>query len=218
MSQAEQTSLSCEGFEDRVNELLDQRVSPRKDALIQRHSDDCPPCREIMQAYLTVDDSMKLLKADIESILQESQGRDCPRRSQISRVTAIVASAALIVLLGLGWGQLTQSANPSIAQADLVLPAPLIQPVRQPESTIGGGAVTVREEFAGKLPTEEFRTIADQLVPIFRYSSSLPGVRPMSGTFNIAIEYLIRTLERQHPKVDPDLGQTFDHLELLAAV
>lgn len=217
MSQAEQTSLSCEDFEDRVNELLDQRVSPRKDSLIQRHADNCPPCREIMQAYLTVDDSMKLLKADIESMLRESQGRDCPRRSQISRVTAIVASAALIVLLGLGWGQLTRSANPSIAQADLVLPAPLFQPV-QPESNVGGTAVTVSNEFAGKLPTDEFRTIAHQLAPIIRYSSSLPGVRPMSGTVNIAIEYLIRTLERQQPKVDPDLGQTFDHRQLLAAV
>jgi hypothetical protein len=42
--------MKCIDFEDRLNEVLDLRLSPADDAVLQAHADVCADCRELLSA------------------------------------------------------------------------------------------------------------------------------------------------------------------------
>ncbi len=44
-------AVTCDGFEQRVNHLMDDRVRLSSDAAVQEHADDCSECRQVLQQY-----------------------------------------------------------------------------------------------------------------------------------------------------------------------
>jgi hypothetical protein len=43
--------MKCTDFEDRLNELLDDRLSPQNDATLIAHANSCADCREVLVAH-----------------------------------------------------------------------------------------------------------------------------------------------------------------------
>ncbi len=46
--------MKCDNFADRLNELLDERLSPQDDASLLAHADQCGDCRETLAAQETL--------------------------------------------------------------------------------------------------------------------------------------------------------------------
>ncbi|MBW3598345.1 MAG: zf-HC2 domain-containing protein [Planctomycetes bacterium] len=70
--------MSCEKFEVRLQELLDERLRPEDDAQLGRHADACPACRGVLTAQAALWDGLA--------------GRPAPRTSA-GFVEAVVANA-----------------------------------------------------------------------------------------------------------------------------
>ncbi len=43
--------MQCEKFEERLQTVLDRRMSPASDALLSAHAEECPACRELAACY-----------------------------------------------------------------------------------------------------------------------------------------------------------------------
>ena len=41
--------MRCHEFEDRMNDVLDQRLAPERDGLLVRHAGECPSCRRLLE-------------------------------------------------------------------------------------------------------------------------------------------------------------------------
>ena len=94
--------VDCSNFEERVNDLLDMRKRPEEDVLLIEHADKCPKCQQILHEYVSVNDSLKLLKDDIAALMNESsEPKEDERRSRAWKFFAILA--AVLVMLASAW-------------------------------------------------------------------------------------------------------------------
>lgn len=96
--------MKCEEFEDRLNQVLDQRRRPEWDALLRLHCDHCAGCRELSASYGVLLDGFYALAtpeppADLSiRVLDELRSRpSLPRR--VSLATALLATAAAALFL-----------------------------------------------------------------------------------------------------------------------
>ena len=244
MSLVSNIPFSCEEFEDRVNDLLDMRLSPRDDLAVAAHAECCPPCGQLLDDYVAVDDSMKLLKGDIESILRESQNRPSPKLGRKWRLVAFVSSTAalLLVLLNL---TINQPDVPEVAVLDAAKQAALAPTTNTRSHTQGtwSGSPGFPYQFSQALsalasnidldstvignpginftetgPWEEMSESLGGLESVLQLSSEIPGVRPVRGTMGIAIDYIRRALQQNKTDANPDLGRYLNRSSMLAAV
>lgn len=95
-------SLDCHAFELRIHQILDDRQPLTGDAPLMEHAGHCAPCRKILQEYESVDDSVKLLPADVAQILalaQENTERQQRPRLASRRLVVLASLAAMIVIM-----------------------------------------------------------------------------------------------------------------------
>lgn len=89
--------IGCEGFEAELNEALDRRQDPSTNARLMGHIEDCADCHQLMDEYVLVDDSMKLLKGEVAEILARTAARS-KAQSRLKLISGL--SLAMLVLLG----------------------------------------------------------------------------------------------------------------------
>ncbi|MEL7498795.1 MAG: zf-HC2 domain-containing protein [Planctomycetota bacterium] len=228
--------VSCDNFELRVNEALDRRVSPKSDARLAEHAKSCPGCRLVLHEYVSVDDSLRLLKGDIDSILAKHDSHaEKPDHRRLRSIIWVAASALLLLFcLGLMPGNARQP-NVSMLSANVHSIEPPVKQVNAASSNANetkteanNPATTKRDTYPDsaiqKTPGighsaldtswQNIRSQLGQLEPVLRYSSEFPNVYPVAGTVNITIELIRKTLSRKqgllNPReqstLDPDLG------------
>ncbi|MCE9525703.1 MAG: hypothetical protein K8R36_06580 [Planctomycetales bacterium] len=52
--------MRCREFEDRMNDLLDQRLAPERDGLLVRHADGCLACRRLLDGQSALFSGLEL--------------------------------------------------------------------------------------------------------------------------------------------------------------
>lgn len=105
--------MRCEAFEDRLQQLLDERQLPEEDAALADHAAACPTCREVLDAqaglFDTVRDwSVANLEVDlVDRVVVRAAAAARPKRRSwwpaswrggSGRWISVVAAAALIVV------------------------------------------------------------------------------------------------------------------------
>jgi hypothetical protein len=137
--------MQCEEFEDRLNEVLDERRRPELDAEISLHVETCPGCQRMAAAYRMLVDGFCALSAretpdDMSSrVLAELNARPSPgRRAAVLASALAIAAGVLIMVVPLARDQRSVQApteKPAVAveRSPLVANAwQAISPVRSP--------------------------------------------------------------------------------------
>ena len=220
--------MQCREFEDRLNDLLDQRLAPERDVLLMRHAGECLDCRQLLNGQVTLFAGLKMLDKPVPSrqfaaVVLEKSGvssasalHQQPRpKSRWVAIAAGVASLAAIVLVGVLIDMMShqpqsppvarQPAPPgaSLAVANSATPPasvpPLAKAVTPPRVM---PPVPVRPEY------QEYRDAINSLaaqIPtavetIDEVQQSSPAIRPLRASFSMAIGTLQRTIPSRNKR------------------
>ena len=234
-------SLNCRSFEDRIHQILDDRLTLTGDDLLMAHAARCADCEQILNDYDSVDDSVKLLPADLAEILREADAKRVSPAFASRRLVVLASLAAMIVISlnifhGLNNEPPIQSASVAhVASAPLLAIATLeadnqrlpiaTQPQRPtPDTSPFSKNFSVENSILSiNLPTTlpavptwgDISKSLDPLEPVLTYSSKIPAVRPVHCSLNATINLLKQSFSKSDQK--PDLGFWVDP-NMLAAV
>ena len=105
--------MRCDQFEQRLNELLDERANPGEDQRLVQHATRCPACRGLLEAQrivLSLLQQRKLLQQASRRAAARSPVRRSPRRRPVeppaTRNTtrlALLTAACVATLLVCSW-------------------------------------------------------------------------------------------------------------------
>lgn len=115
--------LDCDNFEERINDVMDQRRLPQEDPLLTRHACECQQCLEILKDYSSVGDSLKLLKKDIAEILARAdQARNDTQEANARKrmVWVFGVLAAVFTMVAGSWWLDTQSQESSVVSQQIM--------------------------------------------------------------------------------------------------
>lgn len=243
-------SIDCATFEDRIHQVLDDRLTLAGDQLLMNHAASCPPCTDKLDNYVSVDDSVKLLKTDIDRILNDVRNVPRPRRwtTWPVRTAAVVASLAAMVIVFIGVFQTPEDrtanfASTSIHESNDNIPSQsaivdsntsnpnrLEIPPTKTKHHVTPQTSPFSRDFRGySIPSLNVATISpwsqipswgrisSPLDPVLRYSSELPGVRPVQCSLNVTFDLLKKSFAKPVKTENPDLGFYSDRPMLAAA-
>lgn len=234
-------SLDCRSFEDRIQQILDDRLTLTGDDLLMAHAARCAQCEKILNDFDSVDDSVKLLPAELAQILLEA---DAKRVSQpfVSRRFILVASlaATIVILLNIiqALNNDQESKSSHVAQVRAVSQLAIASPetiIQLSKSVLPKPAVHYRPtpdsspfspefSFVNSMPSIQFPTVPswveisqslDPLEPVLTYSSTIPSIQPVHCSLKAGINLLKRSFSKSGRK--PDLGFWIEP-SMLAAV
>ncbi len=240
-------SIDCRNFEDRIHQILDDRLTLTGDDLLMAHVANCADCEKIFNDYDSVDDSIKLLPGDLAHILNKAeQPTPAPFAS---RTMVLAASLAAMVVISLNIFNAISTINvsetaqtdsqiaaaPYLANApkgisnDLAIATPITSNnVRMtPDSSPFSRNFSMVQSMPMIPAVPSWRDISRSLDPleptvidpVLSYSSKIPAVRPVHCSVNATISVLRHSFEesKSNKKRKPDLGLTIDP-RMLAAV
>jgi hypothetical protein len=118
--------MRCREFEDRINDLLDQRLPPERDALLLRHAGECHSCHELLAGQATLLAGVELLETPplstnfAAAVL--TQSREIPvalemntprsgKRNWLGILAGLVSLAAVVLLAV--WIGMSRQENPA---------------------------------------------------------------------------------------------------------
>ncbi len=105
--------MQCREFEDRMNDVLDQRLAPERDSLLMRHAGDCAACRRLLDGQTALFlglglcetpslsghfASAVLVQAEVIPVATLADGNS-RRNWKIQGTVAAIASLAAVVLV-----------------------------------------------------------------------------------------------------------------------
>jgi len=131
--------MRCREFEDRMNDLLDQRLPPERDSLLLRHAGECHSCHQLLAGQATLFAGVELLEIPPVStnfaatVLAQSRelpvalAMNTPRsgKKKWLGVLAGLVSLAAVVLVAV-WIGMSRQEDPASPTA--VKPAPPATP------------------------------------------------------------------------------------------
>ncbi|MDG1873798.1 MAG: hypothetical protein P8J27_07790 [Mariniblastus sp.] len=222
--------LNCETFEDRIHQILDDRLILTSDAPLMEHAAYCKSCEDKLIDFDSVDDSIKLLKDDIEQIF--SQFEEPQRQRLTDRPIALLASLAAVLLVCIaavkGFNT-TPSIQPTTnysvsktvlnnypAESSLPAAAPRMTPIAQtvwrvtPDTSPFSRNFNVANNFPRIPPAYFWQDFSRQFKPVLSYSSEIPGIHTMRASITLTLELLRQSLSNSGTGPDPDLGFTPD--------
>ncbi len=222
--------LTCEAFENRVHQILDDRLTLTGDARLIEHAAHCVACETMLLDYDCFDDSTTFLKSSSVEVTCIVEGDGTDRLPfQPLRGLAVLAAALLICfnLFGSpsdrsdGFAQrhdVEESATvtpPAITQLAMLGDVPTRQPAALVKRRVTPDTSPFSPNFrvADNIPrlpsatdwenvTKPFET----LKPVLTYSSELPGIKTIHCTLNVTIELLRRSLESKPDEFKLGLG------------
>ena len=230
-------SLNCRSFEDRIHQILDDRLTLTGDDLLMAHAARCAACEHILKDYDSVDDSVKLLPADLADILREADANRDSAASPSRRLVVLASLAAMIVVSLNVFHRLNNQQPTEPASVIRVASAPLLaavspksdnrrkslasQPHRPTPDTspfhknFSIDSSILRINFPTVPTWGDISDSLDPLEPVLTYSSKIPAVRPVHCSLNATINLLKQSFSKSDQK--PDLGFWIDP-NILAAV
>jgi len=236
-------SIDCSNFEDRIHQILDDRLTLTGDDLLMAHVAHCADCEQILKDYETVDDSIKLLPAELAQIIAQADQSQRGTFSNRTLVWAATLAAVLVLTLNVvnsfnSTGQLkTENRDVAMVNAPKLPVAPkavttpnpkTIEPRFTPDSSPFSKNFSMVATMPSIPEVPSWRDISDRLdpleptviAPVFSYSSKIPAVRPVHCSLNATISVLkhsFGTSDERNKEKRPDLGFSIDP-NMLAAV
>lgn len=238
--------MDCLSFENRIHQLLDDRLTLTGDDMLMSHVGECAACEKVLNDYDSVHDSVKLLTADLAEILRETDTKTASRRFGSQPIFMMAALAATIfisvgVFRGLDHGQPDRS-TPVVR--NVVTPQPIVvaslntvdsnqnensisqtppQPSQPKKSNIPGSSPPMFSNWT-PIPTMEmprvptWDEICHGLDPLEPFLTYSSRI-PSVQTVNWSLNMTIDFLKRSFQKSErkPDLGFWIDS-DMLAAV
>jgi hypothetical protein len=214
--------MQCEEFEDRLNRLLDHRLSPDDDASLAMHARDCDECAGWFHAQQRLFAGLRMgptppLPAELATRVVSQRHSELSRRRaawQNAGWAVLLASAASLGGLAL-MALKTNDSQPNVVEKK---PVP---------GTSHGLAITgigskpgqaIKAEKADEkledyfVVIENFATQISDSKEFDEMSESLqPSIKPLRSSFGLAIDALRRTLPRgkESRTTKPDSGASW---------
>lgn len=183
--------MQCARFEDRLNELLDERLSPQCDAELLAHAQDCDACRELLaiseQLFLglelcaypepspdfaqrVVAAAARCEPASGQDLLTRSTSRDQKRWRVPVWVSVAVAASLLVATIPLlGWLNPSEPSSVANREGEAVAPQPHV-PQTRPEpkpNTVPLVAQQTEVPGEGALPQESLPRMIDEQLDVY---------------------------------------------------
>jgi hypothetical protein len=220
-------SIDCRDFEDRIHQILDDRLTLPGDDLLMAHVAKCAKCELILNDYDSVDDSIKLLPDDLANILKNADRTEPAPFA--SKTLAWAAALAAVIVISLNVFNSVSSNVPSTASNAPTEPAPLAIVPKAPKAVAPSPRITPDTSpfsrnfsVANSMPmipsVPSWGDISKSLDPleptvidpVLSYSSKIPAVRPVHCSFNATISVLKKSLSKPKRSKKPDLGFSVD--------
>lgn len=215
-------SLTCAAFEDRIHQILDDRLTLTGDTLLMDHAAVCSQCEIKLVEYDSFDDSISFLKqnfAEVTCIVDD----DGSNRSLSRPLIGLAGlAAALLIFLNIfggattdhpsGFARLVEIEEASQPKLSSTMSRMVIaQPVATPKLKFASKRNRVTPDtspfspnfrVADNLPrlpsASDFEKSVslpfEMLQPVLNYSSEIPGGIAIHCTLNVTIELLRRSL------------------------
>jgi hypothetical protein len=162
--------MKCTDFENRLNELLDDRLAPQNDASLVAHANSCADCREVLAAHEGLFRGLAVLNRRTVSpelgkkVLREFNSPaaalpplpPAPRRGWLPM---LATAAAILLAVGLSIWIVNRNRNPRFA----IQPAP--RGGHGNLAIIKPGRVTKPQETPAPLVAQQPKVIANQPGP-----------------------------------------------------
>jgi hypothetical protein len=183
--------MQCARFEDRLNELLDERLRPECDAELLAHAQRCDTCRELLaiseQLFLglelrdypevspdfaqrVVAVAARCEPAKGHDVLVSSPSRDQKRWSLPAWVGVAVAASLLLATIPLlGWLNRSDPSSVANREGEVVTPQPNV-PQKRPEpkpNTVPMVAQETEVPGEGALPQESSPRMIDERFDVY---------------------------------------------------
>lgn len=226
--------MQCREFADRMNEVLDRRQAPERDALLLRHAGECLPCRQTLRGQAALFAGLELaetptlsnqfaaavlVQANEIPVATIANPQRSARKNWVGVIAGFVSLAAVVlvaVLIGLSrqQGPVRPTANKPaspIAAPKTVEVARNLPP--QKETTPIANA-----KAAPPPDYQEYRDALNSLTAqlpsavekIDEVQQATPAIRPIRASFSMAIGTLQRTIpnrtRRDSRPIKPDSG------------
>jgi hypothetical protein len=232
--------MQCREFEQRLNDVLDERGDPAADSWLLAHAHGCEPCRQMLAGQRLLLAGLRQsaappLPAGLARRAVAAAAADAiqirPRpvsRSLLAAVTLFTSAAAALLALSLVW--YARSREPVIARSPANPPAtrndskaqPRI-PARQPGGTLAFSQTDMLVEaphFAEHLRDglDEFAVAFPETVERYGEVERLaPGIRPLRLSFALFWDTLFRALPsvRDSRASQPKGGASFLNWDVL---
>ena len=202
--------MKCDAFEDRLNELLDERRHPESDAPLIEHVRRCAGCRETLAAHEALFDGL------------ESRNLPSPEAALAERVVAALPERRSIAGTVLKWGlPLGLAAALLLALRPLLLDAPPpAAPTPPAETIVDGAPVAAQPDQLAQFNDSQVNDSQEQYLTMIRMTghamATLPNtvrrvatpandnspVAPLTNSFSAALDALRRTLPSKTSPID----------------
>lgn len=223
--------MRCREFEDRMNDLLDQRLPPERDALLLRHAGECRSCHELLAGQATLLAGVELLETpplstnfaaavlvqsrEIPEALETNTPRSGKKKWLGMLVGLVSLAAVVLVAVWIGMSRQEDPARPAAAKPASPAAAPKtievakdLAPPKQSAPTSVANAVA--PPIAAKEEYQEYRDAINSLTAqlpsavekIDEVQQSTPAIRPLRASFSMAIGTLQRTIPSRTTKRD----------------
>ncbi len=212
----------CQGFEARINAIMDLRLDPSQDHELRNHALICADCDEMLENFSELHTGLSGPNK-IPIALLASESRRFDKSGVVFRIFPSAFAPRWIASAGLLAALLTIV----IASLNSIPPSPLVltnkSEARLPRSTARLGLA--HEELivdSGKtpavypqIPNVTIRQISDGLrsLPVYHYSGDLPGFRPFQSSLDLCIDWFQNSLfnfsgNHRSPSPDPPAANT----------
>ena len=220
-------SLSCEAFEDRVHQILDDRLTLTGDARLMNHAAQCSDCENKLLDYDCFDDSISFLKQSVIEVtcIVDDDGSGNPLRHPVAGLAFL--AAMLLVCLNVFFGGLSSNRPGNLSQRPVIEEG---TPVRRSPAIGQLAMATPSSNLKSFAAPKRITPDTSPFSPNFRVADNIPqlptapdwevvskrletlepvltGAKKIHCTLNVTIELLRRSLaENSEPELTMGLG------------
>lgn len=208
MASQSNSKISCEGFENRIQDLMDQRIALADDQDLNLHANQCPQCRSVLSNFSSLEKVLFSAFAEQESLSGLPDHRTTHGIAAWSISGAMMAIAAVLALIIIPTLNRPAGNMITVAQNDSAIADHVNLPdlENSPEADI-----------EIKAPVHPSVTLVSYDLPptlknAYHYAAELPGIRPIECSLNVTIEVLQNSWKTlpapKQNEESPDLGHS----------
>jgi hypothetical protein len=205
--------MRCRSAEERIQELLDDRLDPAFDSELIDHAMVCPECRALLEGQGRLFDGVNCLT--VPSLPPDFSRRVVgsvvlqPRSAQ--RFAPVVVSLAIIAMFFLAfalWPHLSSGLRP-MGRDQAVASATMNPPQ---EGGANGFSMTSFDSREIGIAFKHFVQLANSEGARFQVDQLAGTIRPLASTLNVAFDAIRRSIPGQrHPaRADPQARELHD--------
>jgi len=187
--------MRCVEFEMRLNELLDERLPPESDPVLESHAVDCPQCGDLLSAHEALLDAAEgLARSPLRSDLAVRVAADLvqPTGPRLGSWTWGLVATAAAVMISLGLWRWHAGANPALLAGN----NELVGPTRNATVPSAPGALSGLQQTDPRLwISQSTQQVTTDLGARdwTRVEQMADGLKPVADSMSAAWEALRRT-------------------------